>query len=107
MSEDSGLAEFRDRTDEFNQRHGFTAQEQGLVLAEETGELCEELLKSDDGKLFKDNSDPHIREEVGDVIYTAATIARLFGIDPFAAALDTARENDQRTDGDPSPEVEP
>jgi len=81
---------------EFNRIHGFSSLEQGLVLSEETGELNEAILKSRDGKLFKDNSDPGIREEIGDVIYTAATIAQLYDIDPLEAAMDTACENHER-----------
>lgn len=82
----------------FTEHHGFTTQEQGLVLAEETGEACEEILKIDDGKATKDNSQPDVRGEIGDVIYTAWTIAYLTGNDPVEALLETALKNAQRTE---------
>lgn len=85
---------------EFTDEHGFSAVEQGLVLSEETGELNEEILKSVDGKLFKDNSDPNIREEAGQVIYTVVTIGHLFGFDAIEAALEAAEVNADRTDTD-------
>lgn len=81
---------------EFTEHYGYTVQEQGLVLAEETGEACEEILKLNDGKVTKDNSDPDIRGEIGDVLYTVWTIAYLTGNDPVEALLETASKNARR-----------
>lgn len=81
---------------EFQDLHDYDLKDQGLVLSEETGELCEEILKTHDGKLFKDNSDPNLREELGHVIYTAWTIGILAGIDPIDAGLEAARRNQER-----------
>lgn len=73
---------------EFESRHDYTAEEQGLVLAEETGELCEAILRYNGKKIHKDKVErAAIREEIGDVIFTACTIAQIHGIDPvFCAA---------------------
>lgn len=83
---------------DFCDEHGFTPQEQGLVLAEETGELCEEILKLNDGKATKDNYNPDVRGEIGDVLYTAWTIAYLTGHDPIQALSETAQKNARRTE---------
>lgn len=93
---DPRVSEINELVAEFSEQHGFTVQDQGLVLAEETGELCEEILKLKDGKLFKDN-EGDIRGEIGDVIYTVWTIAYLCGINPITAANDTARRNQRRS----------
>lgn len=74
-------------------------EDQGLVLFEESGELAEEILKLNGGKLYKDY-DPDDREsfaaEVGDVAFTLWSIALLEGVDPMEQALIAAQRNVER-----------
>lgn len=80
----------------FSEKHNYSAQDQTLVLYEESGELAEEVLKDKGGKLFKDNSNPGLREEIGDVQFTLWSVAYIFGIDPIEAGRETAEENVER-----------
>lgn len=101
MSRNSGnlsIARAEGMVEDFTDHHGFAVQEQGLVLAEETGELCEEILKLNDGKATKDNSNPDVQGEIGDVLYTVWTIAYLTGNDPVEALCETAEKNARRTE---------
>lgn len=95
---DFDYSHYMDLIKKFNDKHDVPAVHQGLVLSEETGELCEEVLKTEGGKLFKDNSNPDVKKEVGDVIYTASTIGDIIGIDPLEAAMEVARDNNIRED---------
>lgn len=85
---------------DFSEKHGYTVQDQGLVLAEETGELCEEILKLKDGKVTKDNSDPQVRKELGDLLFTAWSVAYLTGHDPVEALLERSVRNRERLKGE-------
>jgi tetrapyrrole methylase family protein/MazG family protein len=61
-------------------------------LSEELRELAEARLNA--GPLHPD--DPHVREELGDVLFTVVNLARRLNIDAEAAMRDTNRKFEQR-----------
>jgi len=63
-----------ERIEKFNQKHDLGAKNQGLQLAAEEGELSDAILRDDvEG----------VKEEVGDVIFVAVSIALLYGFNPY------------------------
>lgn len=71
----------------FNEKHGLNSTNQALQLGAETGELQDAVLKG-----FKDE----IREEVGDTLFVAISIALLEGIDPTEAFREVTLENHEK-----------
>ena len=61
-------------------------------LHEEMDELAEARLKAVDGK----PDDPHVREELGDVLFTIVNLARRLGIDAEGAMRDANAKFDRR-----------
>ena len=61
-------------------------------LAEELRELAEARLEAGDLK----PEDPHVREELGDVLFTVVNLARRLGIDAEGAMRDANAKFDRR-----------
>lgn len=101
MMEAETVQDVHELVDRFNERTDVDLTDQGLKLFEEGGELAEEILGANGDLLFKDDVDGSgIEEEVGQVIYTAWSIGRLAGIDPFVAVYDQAVANEGRVNED-------
>lgn len=78
---------------QFEDKHGYGLLAQGNKLGEEAGEVNGAILVNEQRDLFKDDLDDPLEKEVGQLIFTAYTIAMLEGFDPMEAALDVGREN--------------
>lgn len=101
MSDDAGRGADLERIDgavtRFTRRHELGLMEQGLVLGEESGELQRAILAHRGDKLFKPTATTgEIAGEVGDVIFTAMTVAEVAGVDPIDATLATVEKNANR-----------
>lgn len=68
----------------FNEKHGLETKNQGLQLGAEVGELQDEILKQD-----KDG----MKEEIGDVLFVAISVALLEDIDFIEAVYEVSMEN--------------
>lgn len=68
----------------FNEKHGLETKNQGLQLGAEVGELQDEILKQD-----KDG----MKEEIGDVLFVAISVALLEDIDFIEAVHEVSMEN--------------
>lgn len=85
--------EFVDLVEEFVDEHEFDVTEQGLNLFEEGGELARDILVEEEAKVNWKERDTDLEKEIGDVIFSAAGIAVLMGIDPLDAAAKVAKDN--------------
>lgn len=68
----------------FNKRHNVERKDQAMMVSSEAGELAEAVLKDDRGA---------VEEEIGDVIFTAVSVALLYDIDASKAFLNVSNEN--------------
>jgi NTP pyrophosphatase (non-canonical NTP hydrolase) len=99
----SDAENLRIAVESFNEQHDYGPVEQGMTLAEETGELCEAVMRDMGLKAFKEprsnaESLEALRKEIGDVVFTVATIAHLYNLDAVAAGAEVGRENLRRGD---------
>lgn len=80
---------------EFQENHEYTIDDQFKVLIEEIGELSEAMLQNEGKKIGKINSmnEDNIFEEIGDCMFTLASIAQLYDIRWRVAFNQTAEEN--------------
>lgn len=69
---------------EFNEKHNVDIRGQGLQLSAEEGELAEEINKLDREGM---------KEEIGDVLFVAHSIAQLEDIDAHEALREVTEEN--------------
>lgn len=81
--------------EQFNEKHGFGLDEQGLKLFEEGGEAAQAVNQFDGNDRFREQGDADaIGDEIADVIFTARSIALLAGVDDIDRRVrDLARHN--------------